>query len=1790
MATTFDVISLGNFASIDPTEGNTVAESSSVLVGETMGSAGSPLYENIQTLSLVDSSGGFNSLYEQDNNTANDTFSIDGGPAQIFDASAVYNVTITYLNGATETVSLILFQDTAGNTYLSPGRGDAALEVGPIQSISINSVFGDNYGGLGTSPTPVDFVTPVDGTAGSDTIDGGFIDIDGDQVGVGDDAVFAGGGDDVVLSGDGDDFIEGGTGADTITAGTGDDLIRGGDGNDSIVGTGEDGNDTIFGDDGNDWIDAGNQTDSVEGGAGDDTILSDWGSNTLSGGDGHDLVAGGGNSDSITGGTGNDTLYGDFDPGDAAMYNVFGAGDYIDAGAGDDVIEGGFGADTLIGGDGDDSFVTRDGFGNDTIMGGEGGTDDDAIDLSAVTGPVSVVYSGSEAGTITDGTDTLNFSQLEGLTLSDQADSVDASNDSAGFSANLRGGDDSALGGSGADTLSGGRGGDTILGGAGDDVIDGEGELLNNASLNASVSSGFQRTTPEGWQSDSGNSEIWASGHNSIISSDGSNIFELDGFGGVVDNLYQDVETTAGEVYELTLTARARDSYEGESIEVYWDGALVETITITDSSQWQTFSVLVTGDGNPARLELREPAAESNAGGPLIDTVSLRSVSDDSLLGGDGADTIMGGGGNNYLDGGTGNDLLTTDGGQDTLIGGAGNDTIDGGANDDLIGGGSGDDCIEGGDGADTIVLSDGFGNDTISGGDGGTNNDEIDLSALSGGVTVAHGSFGGGSITDGVDLVTFSGIEGLILTGSGDVFSSTNLSDLATADVDGGAGDDTITGARGAHTLRGGDGDDHLYSGDGSSTLIGGTGNDTLYANFYTGVINTNSYIGGDGIDFVVIDGTPVQGYSYNINLVTGSDTYGNTYSGIENITSGAGDDTLIGDGANNTLAGGDGNDLIDGGAGDDFLITGLGQDTLLGGAGNDTLMNSDGDDSLDGGAGDDSIVATGGEDTLRGGTGSDTMDGGDDADTFIIEDGFGNDVISGGEGVTDGTDTDDDVIDLSALSGAVTVTYTGDEAGTITDGTDTITFSEIERIILSDFGDQVDGSGISAQPVNLDLASGNDTVIGTGLDDTIAGGDGDDLIAGGDGDDLLTTGLGNDTLIGGQGNDTLMNSDGDDSLDGGAGDDSIVATGGEDTLRGGAGADTMEGGDDADTFIIEDGFGNDVITGGEGTTDPGDQDFDVIDLSAMTGPVTVTYTGAEAGTITDGTDTITFSEIEQVITTDQADVVDASGQTGTTGINVDTRAGDDTITGGNNADTIQAGDGDDSVAGGSGADSIDGGTGADTITGDAGNDTIHGGAGADSIDGGGSADSIEGGDDNDTLSGGGGNDTLRGGDGDDTLLGGTGDDSIDGGAGADSIEAGDGNDFVDYAVGGDTVDGGAGNDTIRGGFSKGTDDAVLRGGDGDDDITTYGADDTVYGDAGNDFINADSGDELIDGGADNDTIFAGGGDDTITGGTGDDSITGGAGNDIFHYAPGDGLDTITDFNTGNTGTLDDGDTTNNDFIDLSSFYDNLQELYADQADDGVLNQSNTVDGAGRTVDYSDNSQFSSGEGITFQGASADNSSFTAENTAVTCFTTGTAIRTPRGDVAIDDLRVGDLVMTLDNGAQPVRWIGTSTHDAAALRAHPHLRPVLIARGRLGNNRDLLVSRQHGMLVAGGLARAIHLTDTPGIRIANGKRQVTYLHLMFDAHQVIFAENAASESFYPGSQAMMTISPMARLSLLQAFPDLTPDLTEQGIAKVYGGPARTYLHRRDVNRHMSGPHARLGAPNAGLRKEAECA
>ena len=163
MPTTFNVILLGQFANIDTTEGNFTSENASSLVGMTFGGEGDALVNDFQTLSANSFSGGHSTAYDMNNNNSNDSFSIDGGPAQTFDGTAVYNATITYVDGTSGTFTAVIFQDTDGNTYLAPEFSDnadmAVLEAGAIRSLTLDSLLGNTYSGMTGSRETWDFVT-----------------------------------------------------------------------------------------------------------------------------------------------------------------------------------------------------------------------------------------------------------------------------------------------------------------------------------------------------------------------------------------------------------------------------------------------------------------------------------------------------------------------------------------------------------------------------------------------------------------------------------------------------------------------------------------------------------------------------------------------------------------------------------------------------------------------------------------------------------------------------------------------------------------------------------------------------------------------------------------------------------------------------------------------------------------------------------------------------------------------------------------------------------------------------------------------------------------------------------------------------------------------------------------------------------------------------------------------------------------------------------------------------------------------------------------------------------------------------------------------------------------------------------------------------------------------------------------------------------------------------------------------------------------------------------------------
>lgn len=168
-------------------------------------------------------------------------------------------------------------------------------------------------------------------------------------------------------------------------------------------------------------------------------------------------------------------------------------------------------------------------------------------------------------------------------------------------------------------------------------------------------------------------------------------------------------------------------------------------------------------------------------------------------------------------------------------------------------------------------------------------------------------------------------------------------------------------------------------------------------------------------------------------------------------------------------------------------------------------------------------------------------------------------------------------------------------------------------------------------------------------------------------------------------------------------------------------------------------------------------------------------------------------------------------------------------------------------------------------------------------------------------------------------------------------------------------------------------------------------------------------------------------------------------------------------------------------------------------------------------------------------------------------CFTSGTLIRTIDGLVAAEEIEQGDMVWTKDDGYQPVRWVGHRYFDGEALSGHENLRPIRIKRGALGNGlpeRDLRVSQQHRMLVNSSilermtgddeaLVAAKHLLQINGIDVDHKAQGVTYIHFLFDRHQIVEAEGAESESLFTGPEALKSVSPEARKEIFAIFPEL---------------------------------------------------
>ncbi len=714
-------------------------------------------------------------------------------------------------------------------------------------------------------------------------------------------------------------------------------------------------------------------------------------------------------------------------------------------------------------------------------------------------------------------------------------------------------------------------------------------------------------------------------------------------------------------------------------------------------------------------------------------------------------------------------------------------------------------------DGDDVIAL--------VKGAD--ANNDPIAFTIGS----VLNGGSGNDSLTggDGVDIFTGGPGDDKLIGGKGD--------DILSGDGD----NDRIDGGIGMDTLNGGNGNDTLTGGPGADTMNGDDGNDSLLGGPYTDEFpdGADTISGGNGNDN--IDGGPGDDFLYGDESGLDCLADGAVGGGADAILGGAGSDTIVGGFENDRLFGNEDNDKLCGNAGNDYL-DGDDDDSSTADAGDRDDSGSGGfAGGLFGGSGNDVMYGRGGDDEMFGGADNDEMYGGAD-----------NDSMQG--------DDDDD--------------HMYGEAG----------------------DDVMNGN------------AGQDTMYGGDNADTMYGDENDDHMFGDDGTDMMYGNAGSDFMRGGADNDTMHGNAGDDEMYGDSGDDHMFGNENNDTMRGNTGDDYMEGNGGSDT-MYGDAHQDDMIGGSStaGELDDGDLMFGNAGQDVMIGDNGTIERPGGASTV-DGTINRRVTRLD----------IDCAGGTG----------GMDTMRGNDGNDDMWGGCADDTMHGDQGDDYMEGNNADDNMFGDQGQDDLIGGSGrivsdddATAIDGrADGADEIHGGSEGDTIvacpCGG----TCAGDGADltddyDVIIG-------DNGLIDRSVDPLDNTKWVVNSFNGSVareirlLDVGIVGSPAAAGSSGG--DCIFGAGDYD----------VLYGQGGNDYMLGGTGDDDMEGNAGHDQLYGNEGNDDMLGGTGpinDDPPTGTNGRldgaDAMHGN--DGFDVMAGDNAVLVRTLVAGQWVSNSFND---------------------------------------------------------------------------------------------------------------------------------------------------------------------------------------------------------------------------------------------------------------------------------
>ncbi|MFT7370892.1 MAG: Ca2+-binding RTX toxin-like protein [Alteromonas macleodii] len=736
--------------------------------------------------------------------------------------------------------------------------------------------------------------------------------------------------------------------------------------------------------------------------------------------------------------------------------------------------------------------------------------------------------------------------------------------------------------------------------------------------------------------------------------------------------------------------------------------------------------------------------------------------------------------------------------------------------------------------------------------------------------------------------------------------------------------------------------------------------------------------------------------------------------------------------------------------------------------------------DNNIAGNDGDNTITVTGGQDTISGGLGDDRA--------FVDYSQATTAPITGTAGTISSS------LGTTAMSGFEHYTVlTGASA-------DTLTFGSGNNYLDT-------GVGVST----VVLGNGNNTVLSGNDADTITVGTGSNKIAAGDGVNTIVAtgvGFGDNIISGGTGADTISVGHGNNHITGGEGVDT-----GLDTFVAGNGNNCIDGGDGAKNAITV-GNGNNYLLGGDG-----------VDLITAGNGNNFVDAGEGLNAVTAGTGD------NYIVVGDLDDVVTAMGGEN----NVQTGGGKNAVTTGTGNDVVETGTGNDTVTVGTGENIVKVVGGTDVLTAGADNDrlivdysaydttVVSALTGAATYGG--------------TI----GDVTLTSfeefhvttGSADDNIETFDGADVLDGGAGADTLTSGEGNDVI-YGDDGDVVDGGE--DVDNADF-----DVLVVEGLGFTDIVYDLSADPTATDSEIGTVNQYD----VEGGTLLGSVDFTGiehiqvGDKTVV--TPEDTQLNG---NLFVLDM-NVTKTVTSFTVGNN-TITVGDTAERPEGDLTINSDGSYTF------EPTLNYH----GPGPVISYTFEAVqitdgLSSTETVPLIIEVVSVEEVIPECLKPVCFVQGTMIASAKGEVPVEDLNVGDLIQTMDRGFQRIRWVGNSYLSAQDLNKNKNLRPIRISKVAVIPEScvgELVVSPQHRLLIASKVSErmfgntevliaAKQLLAIDGVDIANDFVDVKYYHILFDQHEIIFADGIPAESLYLGLEAQKSLCAAGREEIMALFP-----------------------------------------------------